>query len=191
MIHQTYELWFKLIIHELDWVRNVFMSEVEEEDMLRVVRQLTRIVEILKVAAGQILVLTTLTPLDFLSFRNFLGTSSGFQSVQFRVIENKLGLRRGNRIKYEAPTIPPCSGLPRHALATTPTPLFFFQGPFSLSLSLSLSLSRETDLLYHVWLTRACAALLLMLTVVLCHSTIIVVSGTKRLITLRSSRPRK
>ena len=53
--------------------------------MLRVVRQLTRVVEILKICAAQIQILNTMTPLDFLEFRNHLGTSSGFQSVQFRV----------------------------------------------------------------------------------------------------------
>jgi hypothetical protein len=74
---------YLLSVSKIGGSSQVFMGGVvEEEDMLRIVRQLTRIVEILKVAAQQILVLTTMTPLDFLAFRNFLGTSSGFQSVR-------------------------------------------------------------------------------------------------------------
>eukprot|EP00039_Didymoeca_costata_P018617 m.334230 g.334230 ORF g.334230 m.334230 type:complete len:376 (+) comp17316_c0_seq1:268-1395(+) len=101
-IHQVYELWFKLVIHEIDWIRECFLSEkiLDDSHLLQVVRQMNRVVEIIKVCGSQMSILNTMTPLDFMDFRKSLGTSSGFQSMQFRVLENKLGIKSENRIRY-------------------------------------------------------------------------------------------
>ncbi|MDZ4083954.1 MAG: tryptophan 2,3-dioxygenase family protein, partial [Bdellovibrionales bacterium] len=103
IVHQTYELWFRQILHEIDSVLSVFQQTVvQEEDMGRVVSKLTRIVEIQRLLVDQVAVLETMTPLDFLEFRDMLYPASGFQSIQWRLIENKLGLKPTNRLKYNA-----------------------------------------------------------------------------------------
>lgn len=101
VVHQAYELWFKEIIHELDSVITMFDRDfVNEENIGVAVARLRRIVAIQKVLLEHLNVLETMTPLEFLDFRKFLGTASGFQSYQYRLIENKLGLLRSNRLKY-------------------------------------------------------------------------------------------
>lgn len=101
--HQTYELWFKEVLHELDTVIAIMgQAAVPERDLARVLRYLRRITSIQKVLVEQISILETMTPLDFLEFRDLLSPSSGFQSVQFRHIENKLGLRRTQRLVHNA-----------------------------------------------------------------------------------------
>ena len=100
IVHQAYELWFKQILWELDAVLAIFRnSTVPEEDVGRAVSHFGRIVEIQRVLIQQVDVLETMTPLDFLDFRDVLIPASGVQSVQFRLIENKLGLRRGDRLQ--------------------------------------------------------------------------------------------
>ena len=99
VVHQAYELWFKQILWELDEVRRLFGQEtVDEADMGSAVSLLRRIAEIQKLLVQQVSVLETMTPLDFLDFRDYLFPASGFQSVQFRIVENKLGLRPGDRM---------------------------------------------------------------------------------------------
>jgi len=101
IIHQTYELWFKQILHELDSVLDMFRGNyVQEENFGIVVARFDRIIEIQKLLVNQISILETMTPMDFLEFRDLLTPSSGFQSVQFRLIENKLGMRAEDRIQY-------------------------------------------------------------------------------------------
>lgn len=101
VVHQVYELWFKQIIHELDSVNKMFMDEVIDERSIGVaVARIQRIIEIQKVLIEQLRVLETMTPLDFLEFRDYLIPASGFQSFQFRLIENKIGLKSENRIQY-------------------------------------------------------------------------------------------
>ena len=91
--HQAYELWFKQIIWELDAVRRYFEQDVVAEKAIgKAVSHLLRIVAIQRVIVGQIDVLETMTPLDFLDFRDLLIPASGFQSLQFRLVENKLGI---------------------------------------------------------------------------------------------------
>ncbi|KAL1509294.1 hypothetical protein ABEB36_004056 [Hypothenemus hampei] len=97
--HQAYELWFKQIIFELDSVRNIFSEVLEESQTLEILKRLNRIVLILKVLVDQVMILETMTPLDFMDFRNYLKPASGFQSLQFRLLENKLGLKTENRVK--------------------------------------------------------------------------------------------
>ncbi|HKD16849.1 MAG TPA: tryptophan 2,3-dioxygenase family protein [Thermoanaerobaculia bacterium] len=100
IVHQAYELWFKQILWELDAVLATFRGpSVREEDLGQAVLYLGRIVEIQRVLIQQVDVLETMTPLDFLDFRDYLIPASGFQSVQFRLIENKLGMRRRDRLQ--------------------------------------------------------------------------------------------
>ena len=99
--HQVYELWFKQILHELESVLEMFKGNyVQEENFGIVVARFDRIIEIQKILVNQISILETMTPMDFLEFRDLLTPSSGFQSLQFRLIENKLGMRAEDRIQY-------------------------------------------------------------------------------------------
>jgi tryptophan 2,3-dioxygenase len=100
--HQAYELWFKQILHELDAVLADFSGRsVPEPAVSDAVAKLTRVVEIQRLLVSQLAVLETMTPLDFLDFRDALTPASGFQSVQFRLIELKLGLADDRRVRYE------------------------------------------------------------------------------------------
>lgn len=96
VIHQAYELWFKLILHEFDTV----MHYMDEGDPLSAHHFMNRIVEILKLLVGQIHILETMSPIDFLEFRDRLMPASGFQSTQFREIEFLAGLKDKKYLKY-------------------------------------------------------------------------------------------
>ena len=89
IIHQTYELWFKQLIHEFLEAQRV----LEAGDTHRALAVLGRIRTIMKTCVSQVDILETMTPLQFLSFRNYLAASSGFQSAQFRKVEAILGRR--------------------------------------------------------------------------------------------------
>jgi tryptophan 2,3-dioxygenase len=107
VVHQAYELWFKQILHELGSVMRLFHHDsVDERSVGVAVARLERVVEIQKILLDQLRVLETMTPLDFLEFRDLLVPASGFQSVQFRLIENRLGLRRGGRAPLERTPAP-------------------------------------------------------------------------------------
>ncbi len=100
VIHQAYELWFKQILFELDYCILVFDKETindNSEDLNLVRHRLRRVIKIMQLLNNQVDILDTMTPLDFLEFRNLLTPSSGFQSKQFRLIEAKLGLQMDNR----------------------------------------------------------------------------------------------
>lgn len=100
IVHQAYELWFKQILWEIDDLLVIFgRNFVDEQDMGTAVSRLRRIVEIQTVLIQQVAVLETMTPLDFLDFRDHLFPASGFQSAQFRFVENKLGMRREDRLR--------------------------------------------------------------------------------------------
>lgn len=100
IVHQAYELWFKQVLWELEAVAVLLRKErVDEMEMLRIVGHLDRITEIQKLLLDQIGVLETMTPLDFLEFRNYLFPASGLQSIQFRLIENRLGMRPQDRLR--------------------------------------------------------------------------------------------
>lgn len=102
VVHQVYELWFKQILHELDSVLGLFRQDsVDERSIGVAVSRLQRVSEIQKLLLDQLRILETMTPLDFLDFRDYLVPASGFQSVQFRMIENKLGLRPEQRVPVE------------------------------------------------------------------------------------------
>ena len=87
VIHQVYELWFKEILHELDYVSRL----LEAGDADRAQHTMKRILTILKVLVAQLDILETMTPLEFQSFRSRLEAASGFQSDQFRQLEFVLG----------------------------------------------------------------------------------------------------
>lgn len=104
IVHQAYELWFRQIIFELEFVLSVFKKEKiddNSEDLNLVRHRLNRIIHILELLNQQVGLIETMTPLDFLEFRNLLIPSSGFQSVQFRMVESKLGLDMQNRHKKD------------------------------------------------------------------------------------------
>jgi tryptophan 2,3-dioxygenase len=87
VIHQVYELWFKEILHELDYLEGL----LSRNDGARAQHTLKRILTILKVMVAQLDILETMTPVEFLSFRDRLESGSGFQSHQFRELEFALG----------------------------------------------------------------------------------------------------
>jgi tryptophan 2,3-dioxygenase len=88
-IHQTYELWFKQILHEVD----AAIAQMNEDRAAAASRALHRVAEIEKVLVKQIHLLETMTPISFLAFRDELNPASGFQSMQFREIEFSSGLK--------------------------------------------------------------------------------------------------
>jgi tryptophan 2,3-dioxygenase len=102
IVHQAFELWFKQILWELDAVMRTMAGDtVPAGELGRVVARLRRIVSIQPLLRGQLEVLETMTPLDFLDFRDALVPASGFQSVQFRLIENRLGVPAATRLRIK------------------------------------------------------------------------------------------
>jgi tryptophan 2,3-dioxygenase len=104
VVHQAYELWFKLIIHELGIIRGIFkQTEVSDNgsDIYNSVHRLKRIITILNLLVDQLGIVETMTPLDFLDFRDLLRPASGFQSIQFKIIEAALGLTYEQRFGKE------------------------------------------------------------------------------------------
>jgi tryptophan 2,3-dioxygenase len=89
IIHQAYELWFKLILHEVDRA----ITHLDAGETLRAHHFLKRVNEILRLLVQQIHILETMTPADFLEFRDRLNPASGFQSAQFRELEFAAGLK--------------------------------------------------------------------------------------------------
>jgi tryptophan 2,3-dioxygenase len=102
VLHQTYELWFKLILFELDRIQKVFGQKTVADQSLRLVAgSLTRTTAILRLLVGQLDIMETMTPLDFLDFRHVFRSASGFQSMQFRELEVRLGLQHEARVGYD------------------------------------------------------------------------------------------
>lgn len=89
VIHQVYELWFKLILHEMDQAQ----EHLDASEILRARHHVARVVAIMDLLVHQIHILETMTPADFLHFRDYLNPASGFQSVQFREVEFAAGLK--------------------------------------------------------------------------------------------------
>ncbi|HMQ34190.1 MAG TPA: tryptophan 2,3-dioxygenase family protein [Chloroflexaceae bacterium] len=98
VIHQVYELWFKQLLHELDYAA----LRLREGDTARGSHTLGRVRSILKTVVAQVDVLETMTPLEFNAFRGHLDAASGFQSAQFRAIEFMLGHKRANMLRHFA-----------------------------------------------------------------------------------------
>ncbi len=104
VIHQTYELWFKQLHHEIDSILLTMKKPAMNDnspELQTVVHRLNRMVIILRVLVHQIDILETMTPMDFLDFRDMLRPASGFQSWQFKELEAKLGLKFETRYGQE------------------------------------------------------------------------------------------
>lgn len=96
--HQVYELWFKQILHELNFATKLLNQKfVTERSLVKSVAALARVEKIQGLLIQQLDVIETMTPMDFLEFRNLLVPASGFQSTQFREIEIILGLKLSTR----------------------------------------------------------------------------------------------
>src|SRR5215203_3133052 len=96
IIHQAYELWFKQLHHEADSLVAIMRKPALNDnspELQTIVHRLNRMVVILRVLVHQIDILETMTPMDFLDFRDMLRPASGFQSWQFKLLEAKLGLK--------------------------------------------------------------------------------------------------
>src|SRR5436305_9853635 len=100
--HQTYELWFKQVLHEFDKIYAAFPAG----DLFGAIHTFKRVRTIMKVLVAQIDILETMTPSSFSSFRDRLETASGFQSIQFREIEFVLGYKRESTLRYVRPDFP-------------------------------------------------------------------------------------
>jgi tryptophan 2,3-dioxygenase len=101
-VHQVYELWFKQVLHELARIESDFSANpVDDRSLGRIIHGLHRVHEVLKLLVHQLDVMETMTPLDFLDFRDLLYPASGFQSAQFREIEIRLGLGAGTRLTFD------------------------------------------------------------------------------------------
>jgi len=98
IIHQVYELWFKEMLHEMDYL----VVRLAADDHWRALHTFKRVLTILKVAVQQIDILETMTPVEFLTFRNRLDSASGFQSFQFREVEFALGYKRRGIFQFYA-----------------------------------------------------------------------------------------
>lgn len=100
IIHQTYELWFKQLHYEADSLLQIMRKPALNDnspELQTVVHRLNRMVVILRVLVHQIDIMETMTPMDFLDFRDLLRPASGFQSWQFKLLEAKLGLKFEHR----------------------------------------------------------------------------------------------
>lgn len=104
VIHQSYELWFKQILFEVGSVMDIMAKpniQDNSPDLFTANHRLNRVITILQILVDKVNILETMTPLDFLDFRNRLRPASGFQSIQFKVLEAHLGLRMANRYGKE------------------------------------------------------------------------------------------
>ncbi|RPD40411.1 tryptophan 2,3-dioxygenase family protein [Chitinophaga barathri] len=104
IIHQAYELWFKQLLYEVDSVAEIMSKPAVNDnspELQTVVHRLSRMVTILKLLVHQIDVMETMTPMDFLDFRDMLRPASGFQSWQFKALEARLGLQYKQRFGQE------------------------------------------------------------------------------------------
>lgn len=99
IVHQAFELWFRLVLIELRAARSLLLQTIiPEEDIPRVAHHLKRCTEVFRLMTGQWKVMETMTPQDFLAFRDGLGTASGFESYQMRELELLLGLEQSQRV---------------------------------------------------------------------------------------------
>ncbi len=99
VVHQAYELWFKLLLHELDKVK----TDLAAGRTYPAIGTFKRLRTVMKVAVEQVDIVETLTPMSFNSFRDRLDKASGFQSSQFREMEFLLGYKRADMLKHQTP----------------------------------------------------------------------------------------
>jgi tryptophan 2,3-dioxygenase len=99
IIHQVHELWFKLLLHEIEKVK----QDLTGGRLFAAIATLKRVRTIMKTLVGQLDILETMTPMSFSAFRDRLETASGFQSVQFRELEFSLGHKRREVLNFFQP----------------------------------------------------------------------------------------
>jgi aminocarboxymuconate-semialdehyde decarboxylase len=108
LVHQTYELWFKELLHDLDAVvanlQKAGTTPQSRDEVYEAARLLRRCTEITRVLVEQFTILETMLPTHFLAFRGLLEPASGFQSEQFREIEFLCGLKDEKMLRYHRPT---------------------------------------------------------------------------------------
>src|SRR5689334_1573676 len=102
IIHQTYELWFKQLLHEFENIKR----ECSARDPFGAIHSFKRTRTIMKVLLAQVYIFETMTPSSFSSFRDRLETASGFQSIQFRELEFLLGYKRASAMAHVKPDFP-------------------------------------------------------------------------------------
>ena len=115
ILHQTMELWMKQAIHEI----GAAQREVRAGNLVPAYKHLARVSRIQAVMTQAWDILATMTPADYLNFRELLGTSSGFQSYQFRALEFQLGLKDASFLKFQTPGGDECQML--HAALRAPS----------------------------------------------------------------------
>ena len=133
IIHQTYELWFKQLLHELDAVManlrtaaTVAPTQAEHHDAVyEAARLLRRCTEIMRVLVEQFTILETMLPTHFLAFRGKLRPASGFQSEQFRELEFLCGLKDEKMLRYHEPTDEAYAALERRLREPSLRDVFF------------------------------------------------------------------
>jgi tryptophan 2,3-dioxygenase len=133
VIHQAYELWFKQILHEVGSVIAMFSDQHVDDnggELNIAVHRLERVKAILDLLVHQMDVMETMTPLDFLDFRDLLRPASGFQSMQFKILEARLGLRMEARFgrQYYTSQLTPTHKAQIEALESLPTLLDLVNG---------------------------------------------------------------
>ncbi|MDN7137527.1 tryptophan 2,3-dioxygenase [Pseudidiomarina sp. 1ASP75-14] len=102
IVHQVYELWFKQVLHELRSIHGEFSApELDDKGLYLVAHRLRRVLTIQDLMNDQVGVIETMTPQEFLEFRDYLVPASGFQSIQFKELEIRLGLTRATRIAFD------------------------------------------------------------------------------------------
>jgi tryptophan 2,3-dioxygenase len=121
IIHETYELWFKQLLHELDAV----IASFRAMEIYEAARLLRRCTEIMRVLVEQLTILETMLPTHFLAFRGKLHPASGFQSEQFREIEFLCGLKDEKMLRYHQPTPEAYASLERRLREPSLRDVFF------------------------------------------------------------------
>lgn len=129
IIHQTYELWFKQLLHELDAVvRNLKATAADPEsrdEVYEAARLLRRSTEIMRVLVEQFTILETMLPSHFLAFRDKLAPASGFQSEQFRELEFLCGRKDEKMLRHHQPTTEAYAALARRLAEPSLRDVFF------------------------------------------------------------------
>jgi tryptophan 2,3-dioxygenase len=154
IIHQAYELWFRLVLHEVDYAA----AAMQQQEVVVATRHLERIVAIMRLLVQQIHILETMLPSDFIAFRDELKPASGFQSSQFREIEFVMGLK-DRRVLQAFSHEPDTLALLEQRLAAPALPDLFYQLLAAMGWATSVAPMRE-DPQYPAWYQATIQALI-------------------------------
>ena len=121
IIHQVYELWFKLLLHELDKISH----DLSDNDVYGAIHTFKRVRTVMKTLVGQLDILETMTPMSFTAFRDRLDRASGFQSMQFRALEFALGLKRASLLDNYTKEMPGADAVDRRLRAPSVVDHFY------------------------------------------------------------------